>query len=152
MEERGHKIPRSERRMLVTKFLGSECLAVSTCMGFPGGSVVKNLPANAGNACSIPGSGRSPGEGNGNPLQCFCLGSPMDRGAWSAAVHGSQRVRHDLATRRQKSHIKIELIIIYELLVIPDQDTTTSLKLFVNGLIEVNMEWKSDLQKHEARA
>ena len=52
----------------------------------------------------------------------------------------------------QKSHIKIELIIIYELLVIPDQDTTTSLKLFVNGLIEVNMEWKSDLQKHEARA
>ena len=48
----------------------------------------------------------------------------------------SHRVWHDLATGRQKAHFKIELIIIYELLVIPDQDTTTSLKLFVNGLIE----------------
>ena len=51
-------------------------------MGFPGGSVVKNLPANAGNASLIPGSGRSPGEGNGYPLQYSCLGNPMDRGAW----------------------------------------------------------------------
>ena len=51
-------------------------------MGFPGVSVVKNLPANAGDAGSIPGSGRFPGEGNGNPLQCFSLGNPMDRGAW----------------------------------------------------------------------
>ena len=68
MKERDHKIARSERRMLVIKFPGSECLAVSTCMGFPGGSVVKNVLANAGNACSIPESGRPPGEGNGNPL------------------------------------------------------------------------------------
>jgi len=53
--------------------------------------VVKNLPANAGDARdagSIPGSGRSPGEGNGNPLQYSCLGNPMDRGAWQATVHG----------------------------------------------------------------
>ncbi|CAN0531103.1 unnamed protein product [Rangifer tarandus platyrhynchus] len=50
------------------------------CEGFPGGLVVKNLPANAGDTGLIPGSGRSPGEGNGNPLQCSCLGSPMDRG------------------------------------------------------------------------
>ena len=50
-------------------------------MGFPGGSVLKNLPANAGDACLIPASGRSPGEGNGNPLLCFCLGNPMDRAA-----------------------------------------------------------------------
>ena len=50
--------------------------------GFPGGSVVKNLPANAGDTGSIPGWGRSPGEGNGNPLQCSCLENPMDRGAW----------------------------------------------------------------------
>ena len=50
--------------------------------GFPGGSVVKNPPANAGDAGSIPGSRGSPGEGNGNPLQYSCLGNPMDRGAW----------------------------------------------------------------------
>ena len=55
-----------------------------------GGSVVKNTPANAGNARDlglIPGSGRSPGKGNGNPLQYSCLENPMDRGAWWAAVH-----------------------------------------------------------------
>ena len=48
--------------------------------GFPGGSVVKNLPHSAGNMSLTPGSGRSPGEGNGNPLQCSCLGNPVDRG------------------------------------------------------------------------
>ena len=61
------------------------------CWGFPGGSVLKNLPADAGDARDagvIPGWGRSPGGGNGNPLQYSCLGSPMDRGAWWAAVHG----------------------------------------------------------------
>ena len=47
----------------------------------------KNLLANAGDSGSVPGLGRSPGEGNGNPLQCSCLGSPMDRGAWWATVH-----------------------------------------------------------------
>ena len=52
--------------------------------GLPDGSVVKNLPANARDAGSIPGSGRTPGEGNGNPLQYSCLGNPMDRGAWWA--------------------------------------------------------------------
>ena len=60
---------------------------ISRC-GFPGSSVVKNLPANAGEAGSIPGSGRSPGEENGNPLQYSCLGNPMERGAWWAAVQG----------------------------------------------------------------
>ena len=50
--------------------------------------MVKNLPANAGGVGSIPGSGRSLGEGNGNPLQYPCLGNPMDRGAWRATVHG----------------------------------------------------------------
>ena len=50
-------------------------------MGFPGGSVVKNPPANAGDAGSIPGSGRSPGVGNGNPLQYSCLENLTDRGA-----------------------------------------------------------------------
>ena len=56
--------------------------------GFPGGSVVKNPPANAGDVGSIPGSGRSPGEGNGNPLQYSCLGNTMNREAWWARVHG----------------------------------------------------------------
>ena len=55
---------------------------------FPGASVVKNLPANATDIGSIPGSGRSPGEGNGNPLQYFCLGNSMGKGNWWAAVHG----------------------------------------------------------------
>ena len=60
--------------------------------------VVKNLPANAGNvrdAGSIPGSGRFPGRGNGNPLQYACLENPMDIGAWRATVHRVQRVGHD---------------------------------------------------------
>ena len=57
-------------------------------MGFPGGVVVKNPPANAGDMDLIPGSGRSPGVGNGNPLQYSCLENSMDRGAWRAAVHG----------------------------------------------------------------
>ena len=57
-------------------------------MGFAGGSVVKTLPANIGDVGSIPGSGKSSGEGNGNPLQFSCLGNPMDGGAWRATVHG----------------------------------------------------------------
>ena len=56
-------------------------------MGFPGGSEVKASAANAGDPDSIPGSGRFPGEGNGNPLQYSCLENPMDRGAWRARVH-----------------------------------------------------------------
>ena len=57
-------------------------------MGFPGGSVVKNPPANAGDPGSIPGLGRSPGERKGYPLQFSCLENLMDRGAWWAIVHG----------------------------------------------------------------
>ena len=67
--------------------------------GFPGGSEVKASACNAGDLGSIPGSGRSPGEGNGNPLQYFCLENPMDRGAWWATVHGVTRVGHDLVTK-----------------------------------------------------
>ena len=62
--------------------------SMSGTKGFPGGSVVKNLSTNTGDADSIPGSGRSPGGGNGNLLQCSCLDNPMDRGAWQAIVHG----------------------------------------------------------------
>ena len=57
-------------------------------LGFPGGSGVKNPPANAGDIGPILGSRRSPGEGNCNPLQHSCLGTPIDRGAWWATLHG----------------------------------------------------------------
>ena len=57
-------------------------------MDFPGGSDSKESASNAGDQGSIPGLGRSPGEGNGNPRQYSCLGNPMDRGAWQATVHG----------------------------------------------------------------
>ena len=66
----------------------------SNIRGFPGGRVVKNLPANVGDARDmglISGSGRSPGEGNGNPLQYSCLENSMDREAWWARVHGGHK-------------------------------------------------------------
>ena len=70
-------------------------VCIYTCIyinwGFPGGSVEKTSPANAGDLSSIPGSERSPGEGNGNPLQYSCLGNPMDRRAWPATDHGVAR-------------------------------------------------------------
>ena len=67
-------------------------ISISLCIyGLPGGSVIKNLPANTGDAGDtglISRSQRSPGEGNGNPLQYSCLENPMNRGAWWATVHG----------------------------------------------------------------
>ena len=68
-------------------------------MGFPHSLVGKESACNAGNPGSIPVSGRSPGEGNGNPLQYSCLENPMDRGAWQATVPGVARVGHNLATK-----------------------------------------------------
>ena len=62
-------------------------------MGYPGGSDSKESVCNAGDLGSIPASGRSPGEGNGNPLQCSCLENPRDRGAWWAAVYGVAQSR-----------------------------------------------------------
>ena len=70
------------------------CIYLRDCkmqIGFPDSSVVKNSPAEAGDtgdAGSMPGSGRFPGEGNGNPLQYSCLENLMDRGPWLATVHG----------------------------------------------------------------
>ena len=61
---------------------------INTIRDFPGGSDGKASVYNAGDLGSIPGSGRSPGEGNGNLLQYYCLENPMDRGAWKATVHG----------------------------------------------------------------
>ena len=67
-------------------------------MGFPGGSAVKKKSAcNAGDMSEIPGSGRWPGGGHGNPLQYSCLENPMDRGAWQATIH-----------RTAKSHTRLK--------------------------------------------
>ena len=66
--------------------------------------LVKNPPASARDVKdlgSIPGSGRSPGEGNGNLFQYSCQENPMDRGAWRTAVHGVAKVGHDLASKQQ---------------------------------------------------
>ena len=73
--------------------------------GFPGGTVVKNLPANAGDAGSISGLERFPGRGNGNSSQYSCLKNSMDRGVWWATVHGlAKKVRHDWATEHIYTH------------------------------------------------
>ena len=76
--------------------------------GFPSGSVVKNLPANAGDSRDwhlIPGLGRSPGGGNGNPLQYSCLKIPMDKGAWWAIVHGVAKSQTRLRT--EQAHMRL---------------------------------------------
>ena len=74
-------------------------------VGFPDSSVIKNPSVNAGNVGVIPGSGRFPGDGNGNPLQYPCLENPMDRrvgdNPWA-----HKRVRHDLATKQKEQHTK----------------------------------------------
>ena len=73
-------------------------LKLEKTSSFPGGSVVKNLPpkgGDAGGVGSIPGLGRSPGGGHGNPLQYSCLENPLDRGACGLQSMGSQRVPHD---------------------------------------------------------
>ena len=72
--------------------------------GFPGGSDGKESASNAGNPSWIPGLGRSPGKGNGNPLQYSCLENPMDRGAWWATVHGVTESQTQLSTNTSLHH------------------------------------------------
>ena len=73
--------------------------ATTLTSGLPWWLSSKESACNARDEGSIPGSGRSPAERNGIPLQYFCLGNPMDRGAWQAMVHGVARVGHDLGTK-----------------------------------------------------
>ena len=70
---------------------------IQSTSGFPGGSDVKASACNAGDLGLIPGLGRYPGEGNGNPLQYSCLENPMDRGAWCTIVHGVAKSRTRLS-------------------------------------------------------
>ena len=69
--------------------------------GFPGGSVVKDLPAGAGDMGLIPGWGRSPGGRNGSPLQYACLENPVDRGVWQATAHGVTKSQTRLSAHTQ---------------------------------------------------
>ena len=94
--------------------------SVFSWSGFPGGPVVKNPPANAGaegDLGLIPGCGRSPGGGNGNPLQYSCLENPMGRGAWWATVHGvaeswTRLIRHTHLTNPAVQHRKALLFLL----------------------------------------
>ena len=85
-------------------------------MGFPGGSVVNNPPANAGDTGDVgltPGSGRSPGVGNGNLFQYSCWDNPMDRGTWQATVHGLAKSQTHLSDR---AHVQTKpMFFIYKL-------------------------------------
>ena len=74
---------------------------------FPGGSDGKASAYNARDAGSIPGSGRSPGEGNGNPRQYSCLENPMDGGAWQATVHGVAKSRTQLSDFTLLTHLSL---------------------------------------------
>ena len=80
-----------------------------SAMNFPRAETIKNLPTDTGAARgggSIPGLGRSPGEGNGNPLQYSCLETSMDRGVWWAALHGVTKIWTQLSTHALLSYKK----------------------------------------------
>ena len=79
-------------------------------LGFPASSVLKNLPASAGNTGLIPGLRRSPGEGNGNPLQFSCLRNPMHRGAWWATVRGVTKSQTRLSNSNNLDLLLVETL------------------------------------------
>ena len=80
---------------------------------FPGGSVVKNPPANVGDMGSIPGSGRYSGGGNGNSFQYSCLENPMDRESWQAKAHGVTRAGHDYLSTHMPYNIHLLIYLTY---------------------------------------
>ena len=79
-------------------------------MGFSGGSDSKESAFNAGDTGLIPGSGRSPGERNGNPLQYSCLENSMDRGAWQATVHGPTKIQTRLTEHIVAITVSVKII------------------------------------------
>ena len=88
---------RTKLECILDQSNASTTVTSATPLPFPGGSEVKASAYDVGDLGSIPGSGRSPGEGSGNPLQYSCLESPMDRGAWWATVHGVAKSRTQLS-------------------------------------------------------
>ena len=108
-------------------------------VGFPGGCDSKESACNAGDSGSIPESGRSPGEGNGNLLQYSCLGNPMDRGAWWTTVHG---VTESDRTEQLTHYTTHSLCITDSLFCTPKTNTTlsinyTPIKIFLKSSIEI---------------
>ena len=97
--ETAHQSRGDIRRFLMGRLCDCKMTLLLKFLHFPHSSVSKESVCNAGDPGSIPGSGRSPGERNGNPLQYSCLENPTDRGAWQATIHGVARVGHDLATK-----------------------------------------------------
>ena len=96
----GNWFQAEKTRLLEAQMLGrSGCVLVVVVASLVA-QTIKESACNVGDPGSIPGSGRFPGEGNGNPLQYSCLGSPLDRKAWQA-TWGHKRVGHDLATKQQ---------------------------------------------------
>ena len=97
---------------LYSKFLSNKMFEQDHLIkGFPRSSVSKESACSAGDPSLISGLGRSPGEGNGNPLQYSCLENPMLREAWQATIHGVVRVGHDLATTSPPFDKKLSLCI-----------------------------------------
>ena len=117
---------------------------VSMSFGFPGGSVVKNPPANAatkGDAGSIPGSGRYPGGRNSNPLQYFCQDNPMDRGAWRATVRG---ITNSWAQPSNWAcvHTSISLVLTVHLVCFQEHDLLLISTLWSGDYCSYNIPWK----------
>ena len=94
-----------------SEFIFVSLLLCKIVLGFPGGSNGEESACNAGDPGSIPGSGRSPGEGNGNPLQYSCPENSMDRGAWRAHSMGLPRAGHDWATNTQEAQSPFPLLV-----------------------------------------
>ena len=82
-------------------------LGINNVSCFPGGSVSKESTCNAGHLGLIPGLGRSPGGGHGNPLQCSCPENPMGRGAWQATAHGVAKSWHSWATKHSTGRVTV---------------------------------------------
>ena len=100
-------------------------------LGFPGGSEVKAPACNTGDLGSISGSGRFPGEGNGNPLQYSCLENPMDRGAWWATVHGVAK------NRTQLSDFTFTFTIVFDVNTLNPQQNDNILDSRIEGKMKV---------------
>ena len=102
-------------------------------MGFPGSLGVKNLPVSAGGSRdtgSVPWSGRSPGEGHGNPLQYSCLENSTDRGVWQATVHAvAKRVRHDWVTNTHTQNKQSQVLLSHTLVLLLHQLQELNIKL-----------------------